>query len=403
VSLHLCFISEELPPETGWGGIGTYTRSAAIGLAELGHRVSVVTRTWEGSSIQVEDGVTVHRVPVPPPRWRRGTQYLTAWFKESREIVAWNWLAGSAVARIHAADPIDVIEAPEYHAQAAGVALRAYRIPLVVRLHTPAFLCKELNETAPGGSALDTRLALLAERIAATRANLVASPSRDLARIVGSSWGLPEIQVLPYPLDESFLAQPPVARRTGEIVYVGRLEQRKGVDVLARALPEVLERHPEARVRMVGADHRSGPDGTMMSEHMCSLLLGAGVATSVLELTGPLERSQMPAVYGAADICVIPSRWENFPYACLEAMASGCAVVASRVGGLAEIIEDGVSGLLVEPGDCDGLGRAVTRLLDSPEEARRMGDRGRTLVAGRFARREVCRQMAAMYATVTRR
>jgi glycosyltransferase involved in cell wall biosynthesis len=122
-----------------------------------------------------------------------------------------------------------------------------------------------------------------------------------------------------------------------------------------------------------------------------------------VQFLGPVARAAMPQVYASAAVCVVPSRWENFPYVCLEAMASGCAVVASRVGGLAEIIEDGVNGILVEPGDDRALALAINDILDHPLRARQIGQAARAYTSTRVTRRAVCEQLAGLYESVLRR
>src|SRR5207249_323581 len=123
----------------------------------------VVTRTWGDDRTETVDGVHVHRVQLPEPSWRKGTVKLTTWLAATRERAVWNRVVQRRMREIHRRHPIDVIEAPEYGAQAVAVALRLPRVPLTVRLHSPSFLCRELNGVAVGGSRLDTMITELAE------------------------------------------------------------------------------------------------------------------------------------------------------------------------------------------------------------------------------------------------
>ncbi len=84
-------------------------------------------------------------------------------------------------------------------------------------------------------------------------------------------------------------------------------------------------------------------------------------------------------------MAVFPSRWESFGYVCLEAMAAGCGVVASRHGGMAEIIEDGISGLVVDPSHSQSLSAAISRLIDSPAERLRLASAARERVLSTYA------------------
>jgi len=189
------------------------------------------------------------------------------------------------------------------------------------------------------------------------------------------------------------------------VLFVGRLERRKGVQTLVDAWPAIHAAVPDARAMLVGADHLSGPNGGSMKAHLQQSLKMASRnraspvpdASDSVMFTPQVDRQTLPKVYATAQVCVVPSLFENFPYTCLEAMACGCAVVASRVGGIPEIIEDQVDGLLVEPNDPAALVDAVLRLLRSPSLRQELGTAARRSVERRFSRRVVCAQTAEVY------
>lgn len=401
--LTVCLISEELPPDTGWGGIGTYTAILARGLADLGLRVHVVTRGWGGDSIQEDDGVRVCRLSVPEPSWRRGTRFFTARFGEARDILLWNLRVREAVTSLAHTERLDVIEAPEYHAQALLTSWSRPRVPIVVKLHSPAYLLHRINGVGAGWSRWDTALSERLERVLARRAALVTSPSRALAREVAAHWRLDAtaIRVIANPIDEELFAPADAAGRDGAtVLYAGRVEQRKGVQTLIDSIPAVLAAFPRLRVQMVGQDHPSGPGGASMHDHLQRRLAAARVPDGVVEFTGGVDRRALPALYARAGVCVVPSLYENFPYACLEAMAAGCAVVASGVGGIREIITDGADGILVPPARSDALAAGLTAVLESPSLARRLGLQARETVRARFGRAAVAAETARAYESV---
>jgi glycogen synthase len=391
--LNICLISEEFPPETGWGGIGTYAYNLALGLAAQGHGVHVIARGWGKYHVQTVGDVRVHRVSIPEPSWRRGTHFLNLHFPETRQILFWSLRANQAISRISAAEGLDVIESSEYHAQGLIAALRQRRVPMVVKLHSPAYLLSRVNGTLVGGSQWDARISERLEYSLAQQARMVTSPSRQLAEEVARTWSLDRksVRVIPNPIDdELFQTRDDAVPETLDVVYVGRVERRKGVETLIEALPAILNDFPRARVRLVGKDHPSGPGGMSMSDHLRQRLKDLRVPETAVEFHGPVDRAALPGVYGAAAVCVIPSLWENFPYTCLEAMASGCAVVASASGGIPEIISDEVDGLLV-PSHCpSALATTVTRLLSDPPLRRLLGARARATVRDRFSRRVIC-------------
>jgi glycogen(starch) synthase len=391
--LHVCLISEEFPPETGFGGIGTYAYVLARTLARLGHRVQVIARTWESEKTDNLDGVRLHRVSVPEPSWRRGTRSLSVRFHDAREILLWNVRVARLVARISRSDPFDVIESPEYRAQGLLTTFRGISAALVVKLHTPSFLCRVLDEGVAGRASVDVALSEHLEYRLARRASMLTSPSRTLADDVARHWRLDptRIRVLPNPIDtglfgpsDAFVAEDPT------VLFVGRIERRKGVGTLIEATPMILRRVPRARVQLVGSDHPSGPSGVSMTAHLKQRLRDLGVPDSTARFVGAVERSMLPAWYGSASVVVIPSRYENFPYTCLEAMACGRPVVASDVGGIPEIITHGVDGILVPPERPEELAIAVVELLANPRRRHELGQRARKTVLERFSEAAVC-------------
>ncbi len=403
--MRVCLISEEFPPETGWGGIGTYAHVLATGLAELGHRVHVVARTWGEPGVTAVGGVRVHRLAIPEPSWRRGTYYFNLHFPETRELLLWTWQASRVVSRLAAAGGLDVIESPEFHAQGLAAGLRSRHIPLVVKLHTPAFLCRALNGVGAGGGPWDTAVSERLEHLLARRAWRLTSPSARLADDVTRRWRIRRsaVRVIPNPVDDELFAPSPGGEPAEPtLLYVGRLERRKGVETLVEMLPEVLRAFPGVRLRMVGKDHPSGPGGGSMVAHLGGRLRALRVPDGAVEFAGPVARTELPAVYRGAAVCLVPSNYENFPYTCLEAMACGRPVVGSAAGGIPEMITDGSDGLLVPPGRPAALAAAVVRLLADDRLRHRLGARARETVCARFGRRAVSAATAAFYRTLVR-
>lgn len=113
-------------------------------------------------------------------------------------------------------------------------------------------------------------------------------------------------------------------------------------------------------------------------------------------------RNDIPALLAASDLFCLPSRTEGLGIAAIEAMASGLPVVASRVGGLPEVVEDGVTGLLVPPDDTAALAEALVRILEDRHRAAQMGDAGRTRAKQHFDSRAMIAATYAVYAEVSR-
>ena len=159
------------------------------------------------------------------------------------------------------------------------------------------------------------------------------------------------------------------------VLYSGRPTLLKGIGVLIDALPAIWRAVPSAHVAFAGGSE----------SEFRSLLEGRDLPMDRLHLLGKLPYDALPGVYASADVAVAPSFRDNVPFWVLEAMASGLPVVASRVGGIPELVADGTTGILVPPGSPDALARALIPLLQSPERRAALGRAARNAVVGRFS------------------
>ena len=174
---------------------------------------------------------------------------------------------------------------------------------------------------------------------------------------------------------------------------VGRLTADKGGQaVLIRAVGRVRETCPHMRLVMVG----EGP----LRPGLEQLTAQLGLSESVV-FTG--LRADVPRLLGALDVFVLPSEREALPVAVLEAMAAGLPVVATRVGGLPEVVEDGVTGFLVPPGDVDAMQSVLAKLAGDPALAARLGAAGQAHVQAHFTVQQMVRQVERLYDQLAQR
>jgi glycosyltransferase involved in cell wall biosynthesis len=154
---------------------------------------------------------------------------------------------------------------------------------------------------------------------------------------------------------------------TGPLVgAVGALRPQKGYDVLIEAALLLRRTHPRLRLLIAG----EGPDRPRLEELIARL-----AASETVTLLG--RRMDVPDVLAALDLAVSASNYEGSPLAVMEYMEAGLPIVATRVGGVPDLIDDGVHGLLVEPGDPAALARAVEELLADPARGAALGERAR--------------------------
>jgi len=153
-------------------------------------------------------------------------------------------------------------------------------------------------------------------------------------------------------------------------------------------MAEVAPHEPRARLLLAG----DGPDRRSL-ERLATRL---GLVDRV-EFTGELPHDQVPQALARMDVFAMPSTWEGFGVAALEAAAMELPVVASNVHGIPDVVENGLTGILIPPKDVRALSRALLRLLRDPDERRRMGRAGRDMVAARYDWSANARQMQALY------
>ena len=382
--VRICLISREVAPFFG-AGIGTYAASWARALADAGHEVHVLSRehrTRAGTLTErgpdLYPGVRFHAVNprLGPPRLDHNYAYA----RHSLAVLA-------TLRRLHARHPFDVIEYPDYWAEGHAISQARRTIGdlapavLVCRLHMSSALCRDLDadRTYPHYAAyLD-----IMEHEAIAHADLVLSPSTELlsltqARIRRHRYAeaLPQHRVLRYPFDPHGLdgpsaAPPAEAGPTPTVLCVGRIERRKGQDLLAQAAAILHQRGVCARFLFAGADTGSGPFGRSMRKSI-EARLDPAVRNSVSFL-GPVPRDQLGSLIRSATVCAFPARWDNFPNTLLEAMALGKAVVSTDAGGPGEIIQHGNNGLLCPAETPGALADQLETALSDADLRRRLG------------------------------
>lgn len=266
------------------------------------------------------------------------------------------------------------------------------------------------NQTLAVGARPEPELRIQVEKEIAAQADLLIASTEDergdLVRLYGAE---PDrVAVVPPGVDLSMF-QPidrDEARRTigygpGRLLlFVGRLERLKGVEIAIRALALLRDRaHDDVRLVILGEDSRDGDESE--KERLKEVASAVGVRDRV-DFLGSVAHHELPFFYSAADVCVMPSYSESFGFVGLEAQACGRPVVASNVSGLRSVVRDDVSGYLIDSHDPALYAERIGRLLDSPELAQQMGRRGR-LLAQRFSWTRTADRLQALFDAVIER
>jgi glycosyltransferase involved in cell wall biosynthesis len=272
-------------------------------------------------------------------------------------------------------DRPDVLHTHLVHADFHGLpAGRLARVPALV-------------STKHGFNAFRDRKAFAtADRAVASLADVHVAISAGLARYLAEREGFDaaSFEVVHYGIEAG--AEPPPLPDVPRLAIVGRLIPIKGHDVLLRALAR-------ARERLSGLTLEIAGDGELEPElRATAARLGVDGAVTFLGRVAPVE-----PVLERAEVVVVPSFGEGFGMVALEAIERGRPVIASDVGGLPEIVDDGRTGLLVPPGDVEALARAIAELAADPARAAEMGAAGRARALAEFSQERCTERIAALY------
>jgi glycosyltransferase involved in cell wall biosynthesis len=275
-------------------------------------------------------------------------------------------------------------------------------IPILTKLHGPHFLNGPVLGV-PADASFRQRVRTEGFGIAA--ADGVSAPSRDVLERTRAFYGMPlaEAQVIPYPAPNV----PPEQRWTLEecdrsrLLFVGRFDRHKGGDVVIDAFNRVARRFPQIRLWFAGpADGPLVDDNGRRWTRAEYLSERAPEISQRIDWLGRQSNSALAELRRKAFLTIVSSRYETFGMVVLEAMAYGCPLVATRAGGIIELVEHGSNGILVSSGNPDELASALTALLEAPEMAAKLSRRAAEDAVSRFNSEAIARQSIAFYQTV---
>ncbi len=393
--LTICFTSKECPPRDH-GGVGRYSYDLAAGIAALGHDVHLVTSTEGANTIDFIDGVWLHRLGPWNP-----------WVPELDGVALGPNLSHASaihheISRLHARTPVDLVSAPLWLCEGVVCGLDQ-RFPTVLTLMTAM---KTIAGMHPSWSAsaqiaqlieLENCTVARARHIHAISDAILTKTRRDYRVLTDDAF------VVPLGVRDRRAAFP---RRAGagvgrvRILFVSRLERRKGVDVLLQAAAQILAKRSDVEFVLVGKDT---PHTEMPESYRQAFARAHGANPAIAErvtFAGEAPEDRLYQYYADADVFCLPSRYESFGLVILEAMMFGNPIVATRIGGIPEVVEDGGNGVLVPIDDATALVTALETLLDDPARRARFGARSRALFEDRFTVDVMARATLAAYRRV---
>lgn len=363
-------------PGTGdGGGMNVYVRQLSSALARTGVECDVYTRAWSDqvpATVPVEPGLRVHHVPAGP---------LAPVAKEDLGALVEEFTEG-VLRRLAGSGRPDAIHANYWLSGLAGHVIKhELELPLVSTFHTLDRVKAEASVEEVGAGDAARRARAEAAVIDCSDA-VLASCSVEADQIVQLYGADPSrIEIVAPGVDHAFFAPGDRAQarralglegggRGPWLAFVGRIQPLKGADVAVRALSVLVgEGYQDAHLAVIGGP--SGPRGQAELGRLRDLVASLGLADQV-RFVPPQPHELLSTWYRAMDACLVPSRSESFGLVALEAAACGTPVVAAAVGGLSTLVEEGVSGFLVEGRRPEVFAARTARILSDPALARRL-------------------------------
>ncbi|ACX51974.1 glycosyl transferase group 1 [Ammonifex degensii KC4] len=387
--MRVVMLSWEFPPNSV-GGLGQHVYDLTAALSRQGVEVFLFTLGAPGAPLAEEvNGVRVYRVQPSGP----STPDFTTWVLQAN-----TFLLERAIPVLAKLKGIKVVHAHDWLVAWAARALKhAYRLPLVVTVHATEFgrhrglhtLTQHFISSVEWWLTYEAWRVIVCSRYMEGEVKYIFQLPADKLVVIPNAVDPGRYCFEPEGVDRNWFAAPDEKI----VFFVGRLVWEKGVQVLLRAFPQVLARCPQTKLIIAGTGPYEGELKRLAEE--------LGIAHRVY-FTGYLEERVRNALYHWASVAVFPSLYEPFGIVALEAMAAQVPVVVSDVGGLQEIVEDGVDGLKCPPDQPEALAEKITWLLLHPEFAASLSEQAYRKVKEKYSWEDVARRTKRLYEEVAR-
>ena len=370
--MRIALVSQEYPPETAHGGIGTQTYLGAHGLAQLGHELFVISQSTDGNRHEYYDrSVQVIRVPGLDRRLPIET--------EPARWVTYSTAVATAVSDLHGRRPLDLVVFPEWGGEGYVHLLNQTKwnhIPTIVHIHGPIVMFAHTM----GWPDLDSELYRVGTTMESTCLRLADAVSSSSS--CSTDWCInhydlqrARIPTLNTGIDTTVFSprEIPKANRP-TIIFVGNIARNKGVDLLLEAACILASEYEGLQLRLLGHGELK------LIEELRSTAVVSGIP-ELLDIAGYIPRDELPFHLSTAHVFAGLSTYEGGPgYVYLEAMACGLPVIACSGSGVSELLIDQENSFLIRPGDLESLLNRLRELLT---------DAGKREVMGALARQKI--------------
>lgn len=397
--LRIALITATHPGQPGFGGVGRYTYDLARGLHQLGHEVHLLCR--DEAPIHYESlGFVIHGITSAEV----ASVYIN---EEDRPILNKNLAFSIAVERklrnlYQQGIEFDVVHATNWDLEPIAL-IREQAYPLALMLVTPL---AQVIRTEGWDHNKDLLACVELDRWQIQQADVVCIPSRGVLKSYEALMDLhpkqlKSLEVTPLGIIPDLKADISERKedRRRKLLFVGRLERRKGIHTLLEVLPDLMQQFPEWECHIVGNDSIQSDGITTFREQFQEIHRHTPWLKRVF-FHGTVSQQTLLDHYRTCDLFVAPSLFESFGLIYQEAMQFGKPVVGCRTGGIPEVVEDGVEGFLVKPDNSKELGEALSNLMRNDELRVRMGSAARERIHQRDNYLAMASRLELVYRTI---
>jgi len=398
--MKIAFVNPEYPPLSGFGhgGIASFIYTMASALSSMGHHVHILLRDGTVPDALPSE-ITIHYYKFEQ---RHGQfRYIDRFFRDGTVV----WEQGNArsiysiLNRIWITDGLDAVEFADY----LGLAHETRSAPFghCIHFQTPQEIVDELNQTLITSSR-KRRHAF--ERRALFTTSVYRSSSEALKEIMCRRYGIlhDQVTVLRNPIDTMIydtIEKKHAFEKRIDILFVGRLERRKGAELIQRSIKRILHLDPAVNVTFAGETELGD---ALSYRNAIERSLDENERGRVWFI-GPVRHEELPPLYCRSSVLFMPSLFDNAPLTLLEAMAAKLPVVASDTGGINEIIHNGRTGLLFRPGDIESMLDCFSTLIKNKETAFTMAENAYTDVRTTHSPQTIAEQSLRLYESIVKK
>lgn len=370
--MHIVFICAEYPLKgRATGGFGRYVENISQTLIKQNTDVSIICC---GDSYFETESQGRRIISLSPfflnDSFLKKMPFLQRVIAFLEYPVVFSLKTAFTLVKLHKKHPISIIEGGDFGAETLFPLLfkklRHLPPPIVIKLHTPSFVLRQFNEE---GKSLFYVFIEALEKWCLKNVQAMYSPTKALSTMVSKEYGVENGFIIPYPIQIK-KAHETVKRNKNQVLYVGKLQRKKGVFDLLHAVPNVLKTNPKTIFTFIGPDTLYKGLSTKNELQNLAQKLGVSYVVHVLD---SLPQKKLLTEYQKTTILVVPSHWDNFPNVILEAGANKLSVIATDVGGISEMITHEETALLVSIKSPQELAVAMQFLLKDQKLQKKLG------------------------------